>query len=160
MPERLTDRMTGITAGALLALMLHCNSLLAQHTTPVFASWAAHGTGALVALTLVLLTTRRRAPTTTDKRQPAQPAKKAPRWAYLGGIPGALTIMLAAITVNQGLSLAGTIAMMLVGQIVFGLVSDRFGLFHSPKRHLTTTDGLAVLCTLAGSTLIISGGHP
>ncbi|GHG61817.1 DMT family transporter [Streptomyces griseocarneus] len=156
---RSTDWVLGIAAGALLALMIHYNSLLAEHTTPTFASWTAHGLGAVVALLLVLLTgarlsRRRRADQEGGERTPA----RLPRWVYLGGIPGAFTVILAAVTVNGSLSLSGTIAMMLVGQIVFGLVSDHFGLFSSPKRRIVPMDGLVALCVLAGSALIIFGG--
>ncbi|MEU1372110.1 DMT family transporter [Streptomyces triculaminicus] len=155
---RSTDWVLGIAAGALLALMIHYNSLLAGHTTPTFASWTAHGLGAVVALLLVLLTgarlSRRRRADGEEKSAPV----KVPRWVYLGGIPGAFTVILAAVTVNGSLSLSGTIAMMLVGQIVFGLVSDHFGLFNSPKRRIVPMDGLVALCVLAGSALIIFGG--
>ncbi|MFI9307417.1 DMT family transporter [Streptomyces triculaminicus] len=155
---RSTDWVLGIAAGALLALMIHYNSLLAEHTTPTFASWTAHGLGAVVALLLVLLTgarlSRRRRADGEEKSAPV----RVPRWVYLGGIPGACTVILAAVTVNGSLSLSGTIAMMLVGQIVFGLVSDRFGLFNSPKRRIVPMDGLVALCVLAGSALIIFGG--
>lgn len=41
-----------------------------------------------------------------------------------GGIPGALTVLLAAIAVNSPLELAGTLGLMLTGQIVFGLIAD------------------------------------
>ncbi|MEX2980851.1 DMT family transporter [Streptomyces sp. C36] len=155
---RSTDWVLGIAAGALLALMIHYNSLLAEHTTPTFASWTAHGLGAVVALLLVLLTgarlSRRRRADGEERSAPT----RVPRWVYLGGIPGAFTVILAAVTVNGSLSLSGTIAMMLVGQIVFGLVSDHFGLFNSPKRRIVPMDGLVALCVLAGSALIIFGG--
>lgn len=46
-----------------------------------------------------------------------------------GGIPGALTVLLAAIAVNSPLELAGTLGLMLTGQIVFGLIADLRGWF-------------------------------
>jgi transporter family-2 protein len=36
-------------AGCLLTLMVHFNGELGRYGTPVFASWAAHGTGTLAA---------------------------------------------------------------------------------------------------------------
>lgn len=157
---RSKDWFLGIAGGVLLATMLHYNSLLAKHTTPTYASWVAHGVGAVVALLLVLLTTagisRRRA----GQNGGAEPAArtKLPLWFYLGGIPGAFTVMLGAITVNGSLSLSGTIGFMLVGQILFGLVSDRFGLFQTPKRRIVPMDALVALCVLTGSALILFGG--
>ncbi|GAA0473044.1 DMT family transporter [Streptomyces stramineus] len=163
---RSTDWVLGIAGGVLLALMTHYNSLLAKHTTPTFASWVAHGLGAAVALLLVLLAGSRlfrrgggRGDGAGDGGgEERRPRVKVPRWFYLGGIPGAFTVILAAITVNGSLSLSGTIALMLVGQIVFGLVSDHFGLFHSPRRRIVPMDGAVALCVLAGSALIIFGG--
>ncbi|WP_312018508.1 DMT family transporter [Streptomyces sp. I05A-00742] len=156
---RSTDWLLGITGGVLLALMTHYNSLLAKHTTPTFASWIAHGLGAVVALLLVLLAGSRlfRWGSGREEERPGRPAD-VPRWVYLGGIPGAFTVILAAIAVNGSLALSGTIALMLVGQIVFGLVSDHFGMFRTPKRRITARDGVVALCVLAGSALIIFGG--
>jgi transporter family-2 protein len=153
---RSTDWLLGIAGGVLLALMIHYNSLLAKYTTPTFASWVAHGLGAVVALLLVMLAASRLFRRT--RASEGQERVKAPLWFYLGGIPGAFTVILAAITVNGSLSLSGTIALMLVGQIVFGLVSDHFGLFRTPKRRLVAMDAVVALCVLTGSALIIFGG--
>ncbi|MFC5801288.1 DMT family transporter [Streptomyces formicae] len=158
MSGRSTDWILGIAGGVLLSLMTHFNSLLAGYTTPTFASWVAHGLGAVVALLLVWVAGsrlfRRGA---IDEKKPGERAQ-VPRWVYLGGIPGAFTVILAAITVNGSLSLSGTIALMLVGQIVFGLASDRFGLFRTPKRRIVPMDGGVALCVVTGSALIIFGG--
>lgn len=151
MIARSTDWALALFAGALLALLVNYNSLLAHHTTATFASWVAHGVGAVVALALALL------PLRTGRAAPAA-AAPTPRWFYLGGIPGALTVILAAITVNGGLTLSGTIALMLVGQVLFGLVSDSLGLLRTPRRRIGGIDLLVAVAVLAGSALIIYGG--
>src|SRR4051812_30681824 len=106
MTRRSTDWILGIVGGVLLALMIHYNSLLAHHTTPVFASWVAHGLGAVAAAVLVAVYAR--------VPRPAAPAialqTRPPLWFYAGGIPGTFTVILAAITVNSGLALSGAIA--------------------------------------------------
>jgi|SRR6218665_627105 len=154
MMERSTDWLLAIAGGALLALMINYNSLLAKHTTPVFASWVAHGLGAGAALVLVGLYSRVfRSTSQETKPQPVG----APLWFYLGGIPGTFTVILAAITVNGGLSLSGTIALMLVGQVLFGIASDYFGLFRTPKRRIVAADFFVALSVLTGSALIIFG---
>jgi len=150
---RSADWFLAILGGTLLALMINYNSLLAKHTTPTFASWVAHGLGAIAAVLLVMLFGRAFRPKGKD---PAAP--KAPIWYYLGGIPGAFTVILAAIAVNSSLALSGTIALMLVGQVLFGIVSDRFGLFRTPKRRIVLTDFAVAGAVLAGSALIIFGG--
>ncbi|MCP3061444.1 DMT family transporter [Myxococcus sp. K38C18041901] len=151
MTGRSTDWLLAIAGGALLALMIHFNSLLARHTTPVVASWVAHGLGAAAALLLVAVYSRRATPALTGARS----ADRPPWWFYLGGVPGTFTVILAAITVNSRLSLAGTIAFMLVGQVLFGIVSDHFGLFRTPKRRIALADFGVALMVLTGSALII-----
>jgi transporter family-2 protein len=152
---RPTDWIVALAGGVLLALMIDYNSLLAKHTAPLYASWVAHGLGAVAALVLVLLYSRMtRAPST----EPKLPRAKKPLWLYAGGIPGAFTVVLAAITVNSSLALSGTVALMLVGQVVFGIASDHLGLFRTPKRRIVPADFLVALAILTGSALIIFSG--
>lgn len=139
-----------LAGGFLLALMIHYNSLMAKHSTPIFASWVAHGIGAVASLVFIAIFSN----IFVAKNETTQ-KKKGPFWAYLGGIPGALTVVLAAITVNSSLGLSSTLALMLVGQIVFGLVSDIFGLFGSQKRNIMLIDFFVVLSVLTGSGIII-----
>ncbi|KYQ96473.1 hypothetical protein AWY96_24345 [Serratia plymuthica] len=144
---RFSDPLLALTAGALLALMISVNSVLASYNSPLFASWVAHGVGAIAAWLLLLLLLRR--------RTPLSPATAPPRWAYLGGIPGALTVVVAAITVNSPLALAGSLALMLTGQVLFGMLSDSRGWFGAIQRRLRTNDIIATLLILAGCALLI-----
>lgn len=149
------DVVLAIAGGALLALMIDSNSLLARHTSAVFASWVAHGVGAAVALLLVWLLDLVAGKPAGNAGRPAS----SPLWCYLGGVPGAFTVMLAALAVNGPLPLSGAIALMMVGQVLFGLVSDHFGWLRVPVRRLRPADLLVVLCVLAGSAMIIFGGQ-
>jgi transporter family-2 protein len=115
----------------------------------------AHGLGAAAALILVLVYARTRGARNQVQKSPVA---KVPLWFYLGGIPGTVTVILAAVTVNSPLTLSGAIAFMLVGQVVFGIVSDSFGLFRTPKRRIVGLDVLGALAVLVGSALIIFGG--
>ncbi len=103
-------------------------------TSPLHASWLTHGIGAIVAL-IIWLTVKKHLPQRT-------PGAKIPLWCYLGGIPGAFTVLLAASTVNSPLSLSGSIVLMLAGQIVTGLIIDHFGLMGLPQRKASGRDGL------------------
>ncbi|MGL6481650.1 DMT family transporter [Aeromonas caviae] len=51
----------------------------------------------------------------------------APPWAWLGGLPGALTVVLAALCLNSPLGMAGTLALLLLGQLLFGALCDGLG---------------------------------
>ncbi|WP_394830500.1 DMT family transporter [Pendulispora rubella] len=151
MKGRSTDWILAVAGGALLAVMIHYNSVLARHSTPAVASWMAHGIGTLGALVLVVAGTQ----LFRSSRSHPEKRGKVPGWAYLGGIPGAFTVWLAAVTVNSKLGLSGTLALMLVGQVTFGILSDRFGFFGVPKRRFALTDFFVVLAVLSGSAILI-----
>ncbi|HWK64575.1 MAG TPA: DMT family transporter [Rhizobiaceae bacterium] len=146
---RSADWLIALAAGAVLAAMIQVNSVLAAHSTAFFASWIAHGVGALAALAFMA---------TISWKVDAGRMRKPPLWSYLGGIPGAFTVVLASVTINGGLSLSVTIALMLAGQVAFGMAADQFGLFGVMRRKLGGRDLLVVLAVLAGSLLLLFGG--
>lgn len=150
-----TDWLLALAAGALLAVMIDLNSLLAAHSTPVFASWIAHGVGSIAALILIGLSSRFARGANDGSGLQRTPA---PLWAYLGGVPGALTVVLAVITVNSSLALSGTLALMLVGQVAFGMISDRLGLLGVARRKFSPNDGFVVLSILSGSGILLFSG--
>ncbi len=88
---------------------------------------------------------------------PVLPKTGTPFWAYLGGIPGAATVVLAAITVNSPLGLSGSLALIMAGQVLFGLSCDALGLFGLTKRSLTLKDGVTLLLMTAGCLLTLFG---
>lgn len=144
-----------LAAGILLALMIKINSSLASGSSAVFASWAAHGIGAITALILIFIVinfskTKKTVSKTTHKEK-----NKPPFWAYLGGLPGAFTVVLASITVNSEVGLSGTLALGLIGQIVFSLVCDHFGLLGMKKKTIVPRDLLMVSVIVLGSFLLI-----
>lgn len=149
-------------AGGLLALMIQLNSQLASAGSPLLASWIAHGTGALTALLLWLFMGRRKAapsPEVPEPEQNKQPKRTLPLWAWLGGLPGAMTVILAAICVNSPLGLGGTLALLLLGQLLFGAISDTRGWWLLPKRQLHPLEWPALLLVLAGALLLIFSAH-
>lgn len=125
--------------------MLFFNGLLAKKTSPTWSSLVVHALGTITAGVLVVTLFSRRQSSST----------KAPIWSYLGGIPGALTVIIANIAVNSQLGLSGTLALMLLGQTIFGLLVDSLGLFQMKKRVLTLYDFFEVLTIMAGSAVLI-----
>ncbi|MEJ2765286.1 DMT family transporter [Photobacterium sp. MCCC 1A19761] len=143
-----------LTGGITLASMIAINSYLATFSSPLLASWLAHGVGAITSLILVVMAnlwhrTKLRLPIVTG----------VPFWAYLGGIPGAMTVILAAVTVNSPLGLSGTIALIMAGQVLFGLLSDAFGWFGLPKRAIKRGDAMVLALIALGGVLILFGGN-
>lgn len=153
---RLIDLLAAFATGGLLTLMVLFNGDMAAHSSVLFSSLAAHGTGTIAAaLALLLLVSRAKA----GRADTARVLPRAPLWAYLGGVAGAITVMLTSTTVNGTLALSGTLALGLAGQVVFGLLADRFGLFGLPQRRATLRDMAALGLIGAGSMLLIFAGE-
>lgn len=134
-------------AGGLLSLMVLFNGTLAAYGSLFFASWVPHLTGTVAALLLLIFLKPKRA-------QAARP----PLWVYLGGISGAVTVMLTSATLNSALALSGTIALGLAGQMVFSLFADMRGLFGLPQRTPVQRDFVALALIIAGSLILIFFG--
>lgn len=143
--------LAAFATGCVLTLMVHFNGELGRYGTPVFASWAAHGTGTVAAAIWLGLSwvATRVSPFASGSNA------RAPLWAYLGGVSGAITVMLTSITVNSPLALSGTLALSLAGQVSFGLAADRWGLFGMPRRDSDLRDYAALALIVAGSAIII-----
>lgn len=144
------DWIWAILAGALLAVMVTINSGLAAHTTPFTASWVVHGVGAVAAFVLLMANLA-----VSRKAGRIKVEGLTPLWTYFGGAPGAFAVALSSIAVNSELALAGGLSLLLVGQILFGLLSDQFGLFGTPKRGLNRYDFLSAACVIGGSAVLI-----
>jgi transporter family-2 protein len=139
-----------LAGGVTLASMIAINSELATFSSPLFASWIAHGVGAVTCFFALLVVN-----TFIGKKITFLPKSGTPMWAYLGGIPGAFTVILAAITVNSPLGLSGSIVLIMAGQVLFGLISDTFGLFGLPKKSININDGIALIFILTGCLIIM-----
>ncbi|MEN8896119.1 MAG: DMT family transporter [Yoonia sp.] len=143
-PPRFIHYLGAFAAGGLITLMLLTNGTLAQYGTLLFSSWVPHFTGTLVALA-ILLTLR-----------PARASQKPPpKWAYLAGVSGGLTVIATSAAMNSALALSGTIALGLAGQILFSLFADAKGLFGLPKRRPTLRDLLGLALIAAGAIVLI-----
>lgn len=128
--------------------MVHLNGELARFGNSLYSSWVAHGTGMIVAIAILLVIRRYRV-------LPSSGIGSVPLWAYLGGIAGAITVVLTSQAVNSPVGLAGTLALGLVGQAFFGIVADRFGLLGLQNRQPRMHDFIALFLVLAGSMLIL-----
>ncbi len=134
-------------AGGLLSLMVLFNGTLAAYGSLFFASWVPHLTGTVAALLFLAILRPKRAEVT-----------RPPLWVYLGGVSGAVTVMLTSATLNSALALSGTIALGLAGQMVFSLFADMRGLFGLPQRTPQPRDFVSLSLIIAGSLILIFFG--
>lgn len=150
---RPVEILAALATGGLLTLMLLCNSAIAAHTSPLFSSLSAHGVGtiaAILALGLMRGRPKRRTPKTPVMARP-----RVPLWAYLGGVSGAITVMLTSAAANSDLALTGTLALGLVGQVALALLFDRFGMMGIARRLPSRNDLISLVLIIAGTLLII-----
>lgn len=147
--------LAAFASGGLLTLAIFVNGEAGRLGGPLFSSWLAHGVGTVVAVAVLALIWRRES---AARRTAEAREGKAPIWAYLGGIFGAVTVILTSISVNSPLALAGTLALGLAGQVVLSLAADYWGLLGLPRRRLDLRDAGAVILIAAGSLIIIIFG--
>lgn len=136
-----------LLTGCLLALMVFFNGLLAKHIHPLEASLVIHLIGLLAASIMVFIW------------RPAWKIdfKHVPKWAYLAGIFGALSVTLIGYSVNTPIGLAGTVGLGVLGQVLYGWANDLFGWFGTHRRRLTLLDLLQALFILTGAGVMIYG---
>ncbi|AFH95611.1 TPA: DMT family transporter [Providencia stuartii] len=151
MKNKLFLSLLAIVSGVLLTLMIMSNSYLSQFTSPIKASWLTHGVGTLFAFVVFLIFNL--------KQSAIVPKEKVPLMGYLAGIPGAFTVLLAAITVNSSLSLSGSIVLMLLGQVIFSLAIDYFGFWglKTTRKKIKGHDFVVSMLFMLGSLLIVLG---
>lgn len=146
--KQFTFPILALLGGALLSMMIFINSLLASQTTSLSASWIAHGVGGVMAALLIPMMNR-----FSQAREYAKPTTRS--LFFFGGIPGALTVVLASITVNSEIGLTGTLALGLVGQLLSSIICEHWALFGLAEKRLSPSEWLPILLVAAGATLII-----
>lgn len=146
-PTQMIHFAAAFGTGGLLSVMVLFNGTLAAYGSLFFASWVPHLTGTLAALIFLAILRPKRTS-----------AKRPPLWVYLGGVSGAITVMLTSATLNSALALSGTIALGLAGQVIFSLFADTRGLFGLPQRTPQTRDYVSLCLILTGSLILIFFG--
>lgn len=136
-----------LCAGGLLALMVFFNGLLAKYIRPLEASLIIHLIGLTTSLLLVLLWKHR----TTIAYQ------RIPKSAYITGIFGGIAVAIVGITVNGPIGVAGTVGLLVLGQVIYGWLSDTWGLFGTSRRRLSWPDLIQAMLILAGVGVLIYG---
>ncbi len=135
--------------GALVTIMSGINSRLSEIAEPVVAVLVIHATGliAIMCISLVRHTKVRR-----DKALP----RTLPFWHYLGGLVGVATVFSS----NYAFSALGaslTMAVALLGQTIFSVVTDATGMLGRTKYPLSARRLPGIALALAG--VAVMGGN-
>ena len=79
-------------------------------------------------------------------------AGRAPWWALVGGLLGAVYVTVALIAVRT-LGASGLTAVVITGQLAISVVVDRLGLFGLAKQHIDASRIVGLVLLVAGAVL-------
>jgi bacterial/archaeal transporter family-2 protein len=79
---------------------------------------------------------------------------RAPWWALIGGLLGAVYVTTALVAVRT-LGATGLTAVVITGQLVISVLIDRFGLLGIAKQHVGVTRVLGLVLLVAGFVLVV-----
>ncbi len=135
-----------LLAGALLPLQALINARLGQLTTGgLFASAASFVVG--TAVMLVLVAAMRPSLPSIDQ------AMRLPAWIWVGGVLGALYVLIATLAVPR-LGAAALISLVVLGQMTGSILLDHYGVLHAAQPvNLTRLLGAALVAL--GALLVV-----
>jgi transporter family-2 protein len=79
---------------------------------------------------------------------------RAPWWALVGGLLGAVYVTVALVAVRT-LGASGLTAVVIIGQLVISVVIDRFGLFGIAKQQIGAPRVIGLVLLAAGAVLVV-----
>lgn len=138
--------LVGVGAGCLVGMQAPVNSRLARTVGNVQAASFSFlvGTAALVLLASLLhggLGTLGR-------------VGRAPWWALVGGLLGAVYVTVALLAVRK-LGASGLTAVVIAGQLAISVVIDRFGLLGVARQHVGVQRIIGLLLLAVGVVLVV-----
>jgi bacterial/archaeal transporter family-2 protein len=81
-------------------------------------------------------------------------AAKAPLWALVGGLLGAVYVTVAIVTVRT-LGVSGLTAIVITGQLAAAVVIDRFGLLGISKQPIGASRIVGLVLLIVGALLVV-----
>lgn len=131
------------SAGAGMAMQAAVNSQLgkALFAQPLYAAFWSFASGTVLLFFLALA-----------KGQLFQALEQIPAqpwWQLIGGLLGA-GLVFSSVFLAPKLGVANMLFFMILGQLVFGLIIDSFGLFHMPVRAINWQKIVGVGLMLSG----------
>jgi transporter family-2 protein len=79
---------------------------------------------------------------------------RAPWWALVGGLLGAVYVTVALIAVRT-LGASGLTAVVITGQLAISVAIDRFGLFGLARQHIDASRVVGLVLLLVGVVLVV-----
>ena len=79
---------------------------------------------------------------------------RAPWWALIGGLLGAVYVSVALVAVRT-LGASGLTAVVITGQLAISVVIDRFGLLGVAKQHIGVTRVIGLALLVGGFLLVV-----
>lgn len=139
-----TTLLIALLGGVFLGLMVYFNGLMANAIGAVPGSAIIHIVGLGTSLFLVVFSFK------TVKRR-----NYIFHWTHIAGAFGGVAVAIIGYAVNSKIGLAPTMGAVVIGQILYGWLSDSFGFFGSPIKKVSSLDILQVLFILTGVGVLI-----
>jgi transporter family-2 protein len=138
--------LAGVGAGCLVGMQAPINSRLGRAVGSVQAATFSFlvGTAALVLVTAFV----------RGGLGNLGHVGRAPWWALVGGLLGAVFVTVALVTVRT-LGASGLTAAVIAGQLIISVVVDRFGLLGVARQQIGASRVLGLLLLVAGVVLVV-----
>ena len=81
-------------------------------------------------------------------------AGRAPWWALVGGLLGAVYVTVALVAVRT-LGASGLTAVVITGQLAISVAIDRFGLLGIAKQHIDASRVVGLVLLIVGAALVV-----
>lgn len=131
-------------AGALLGVANHFGGELERETTQWIAPALTYGVCAAAGLLGAFF-----------HRKNNSEDRAARGWLWMAGVPAALGILLLGLAAKTELGMAGAAALLLLGQVAFGLIADASGAFMVSQKVVGVRYFAQLFFTLLGAAILI-----
>lgn len=137
------NRILAATSGSLIAVMVLFNGTLAANSNMVFSMIIIHVVGLASVLAIYRV-----------KKETVRLSFDYPWHYYISGLIGIFLVFSNTLCFTE-LGVTLTLALGLMGQSVFSLIIDRFGLFNRPKKFIQNYEIVGILVISLGLIFII-----
>ncbi len=136
----------GVGAGCLVGMQAPINSRLGKSVGSIQAATFSFLVGTAVLLLLLAFV--------HDGFGDLGQVGRAPWWALVGGLLGAVYVTVALIAVRT-LGASGLTAVVITGQLAISVVIDRFGLFGIAKQQIDAARIVGLVLLVVGVALVV-----